>query len=87
MFHLSDRLNSFFHGAVTATGVNVIALLRGSADTAATAAEAGSAAFGFALVIFEDEEVIGTDLEFGTQEGLIGGLFAPFGHTALRHLL
>ncbi len=80
-------LHGLLHGAVTATGVDEIALGGGGAYATATAAEAGTAALRLALVVFEDEEVVGAEFHFGTQQGLIGGLFAPFGHTALGHLL
>jgi hypothetical protein len=66
-------------GAVTATSVDQVTLLGCSANATATAAERGTAALGLALVILEDEHVVGASL--GSKEGLVGSLVAPLGKT------
>lgn len=81
------KLDGLLHSAVAATGVDEVALLRGGANAATAATETGPAALRLALVVLEDEEAIGANLELGAQQRLIGGLLAPLGHTALRRLL
>ncbi len=80
-------LHGFLHGAVTTAGIDVVALSGGSANATTTAAETGTAALGLALVILENEETIGTDLEFGTQQRLIRSLLTPLGHSTFRLFL
>ena len=73
--------------AVTTTAVDEIALGRGGADTAATATEGSTTAFRLALIVLEDEEIVGSDLNFGAKEWLIRSLLAPLGHAVAWDLL
>ena len=52
---------------IAAAAVNKITLLRRCADAAAAAAKRRRAALRLALVVLEHEEVVGTNLNFGTQ--------------------
>ena len=51
--------------AVATTLVDVVTLLGCRADAAAVAAEGGTAAFGLALVVLEDEEIVRANIDFG----------------------
>jgi len=53
--------------AVATTRGNEVTLLRRCTDAAATAAERGRAALRLALVVLEHKEIVGTDLNLGTQ--------------------
>ena len=70
--------------AVAAALVDVVALLGRRADAATVTAEGGAAALGLALVVLEHEEIVGTNLNFGTQQGLIRCRTAPVGQTVRR---
>lgn len=63
--------------AVATTLVDIVALLGRRAHAAAIAAEGRRAALRLALVIFEDEEVVGTNLELRARKRLIRGRSAP----------
>jgi len=52
---------------IAAAAVNKITLLRRRANATATAAERRRAALRLALVVLEHEEVVGTNLNIGTQ--------------------
>ena len=71
---------------VAAAAVNKITLLRRCAYAATTATERRRAALGLALVILEQEEIVGTNLNFGTQQGLIRRRTAPVRQTVRRLL-
>lgn len=71
---------------VAAAAVNKITLLRRCAHAATTAAERRRAALGLALVVLEHEEIVGTNLNFGTQQWLIRCRTAPVGQTVRRLL-
>ena len=67
----------------TAAG-NKVTLLSRCADAAAAASVAGRAALGLALVILKHEEVVGTELNIGTQQRLIRRRTAPVRQTIRR---
>ena len=81
----ANRLNITRCRAVTATARDKITLLRRRANAARTAAETRTAAFRFALVILEHEEIIRADFYFGTQKRLIRSLIAPVAHAVIRN--
>ena len=66
-------------------------LRRRCADTSAAARKGRAAALGLALVVLEDEQVVGTGTrEFGTCHRLIGSRVAPSGDTVggrLEHVV
>jgi len=51
---------------VAAAGGNKVTLLRRRTNATAAAAEAGRAALGLALIVLEQEEIVGTNLNIGT---------------------
>ena len=71
---------------VAAAGGNEVTLLRCGTDAATSAAEAGRAALRLALVVLEHEEIVGTDLNIGTQQRLIWRRSAPVRQTICRLL-
>ena len=71
---------------VAAEAVNKVTLLCRSAYAATAAAERRRAALGLALVVLEQEEIVGTNLNFGTQQGLIRRRTAPVRQTVRRLL-
>lgn len=68
--------------AVATTLVDVVTLLGCRADAATVAAEGGTAAFGLALVVLEDEQAVIARLELGAREGLVRRRVAPAGGVA-----
>ena len=64
-------------GAIPAAAGNQIALAGCGANASRPATEGGGATFGLALVILEQEEIVGTDLHFGAQQGLIRRNITP----------
>ena len=71
---------------VAATAGNEVTLLRRRAYAAAAAAERRRAALGLALIVLEHEEIVGTNLNIGTQQWLIRCRTAPVGQTVRRLL-
>ena len=71
---------------VAAAGGNEVTLLRRRTNATAAAAEAGRAALRLALVVLEHEEIVGTDLNIGTQQRLIGRRSTPVRQTICRLL-
>ena len=63
--------------AVSTTARNHIALLRRRAHATRATAEARTAALGLALVVLEDEQIVGADLDLRSQQGLIRRRSAP----------
>ena len=55
-------------------------------NAAGSAAEAGRTALRLALVVLEDEQVVGAELHFRAQQGLIGRRTAPVALTIRRPL-
>ena len=72
--------------AVATARGNKVTLLRRRTDAAATAAERSRAALRLALVVLEQKEIVGTDLNLGTQQRLIRRRSAPVRQT-IRRLL
>ena len=71
---------------VAAAAGNKVTLLSRCAYAAAAASVAGRAALGLALVILKHEQVVGTELNIGTQQRLIWRRTAPVRQT-IRRLL
>lgn len=84
---MSVLLHGLLYSAIATAGVDKVALLGSSAHAAAAATETGPTALRLALVVLENEQAVGADLELGAQQRLIGGLLAPLRHTTLGHLL
>ena len=80
------------HGvvAVATAARDHIALLGRCADAAGTAAERRRAAFRLALVILENEQIVGAEFNFRAEQRLIGRRAAPVAQTirrALHHIV
>ena len=76
--------------AIPATAGNQVALAGRGANATGPAAEGGWAAFGLALIVLEQEQIVGTDLDFGAQQWLIGRGIAPVALAivgALHHII
>jgi len=69
---------------VAAAAGNKVTLLSRCAYAAAAASVAGRAALGLALVILKHEQVVGTELNIGTQQRLIWRRTAPVRQTIRR---
>ena len=70
-------LNTVLHRAIPPTHIDKGALLGARADAAHIRRISGCTAAGLGLIITEDKEAVGTGLELGAHQGLIGIRITP----------